>query len=502
MESLLSAYASHSDEDDEEPKKEEEEEEGNWCLPKNREGRLESAAKRLRVVEFSFFPLPATASQSLPKPKDFGWHSQELQIPHQQYPDPASAAAAGIAPGSRYVSKRERAAAIAQQQLGSAPTHTTAILPESSASHEPPGFQGILDMNLPIHIQKRLDKARDGVSSRNHLPKEVIVRLRGHDKGVNCVRWSPTHGSLLASAGMDHVACIWKLWTEGMEQPACKVSCHTAAVKDVQWSSQGTCLLTCGFDKTSRLTDVETNCEKQIFEENQVVNTIQFHPFETDLFLSGGSKGALRLWDIRSGKVVREYFKSLGQIMDVDFSKDGKRFASTSDIAKRNASDKTIVIWDYYNQMLLCSIVKCHDTFQQSYIVNRLVVLTTEEVYMEPYTCPSVRFHPYEDCFIAQSNAGYIAAFSARPPFKLNKHKRFEGHQVSGFRVQCSFSPDGEYVVTGSADGCLFFYSYRSSKCLKTMKMHENVCTDVAYHPVLSSVVASCSWDGSVCVYD
>ncbi|KAJ7523738.1 hypothetical protein O6H91_18G061000 [Diphasiastrum complanatum] len=447
MESLLSAYASHSDEDDEEPKKEEEEEEGNWCLPKNREGRLESAAKRLRVVEFSFFPLPATASQSLPKPKDFGWHSQELQIPHQQYPDPASAAAAGIAPGSRYVSKRERAAAIAQQQLGSAPTHTTAILPESSASHEPPG-------------------------------------------------------SLLASAGMDHVACIWKLWTEGMEQPACKVSCHTAAVKDVQWSSQGTCLLTCGFDKTSRLTDVETNCEKQIFEENQVVNTIQFHPFETDLFLSGGSKGALRLWDIRSGKVVREYFKSLGQIMDVDFSKDGKRFASTSDIAKRNASDKTIVIWDYYNQMLLCSIVKCHDTFQQSYIVNRLVVLTTEEVYMEPYTCPSVRFHPYEDCFIAQSNAGYIAAFSARPPFKLNKHKRFEGHQVSGFRVQCSFSPDGEYVVTGSADGCLFFYSYRSSKCLKTMKMHENVCTDVAYHPVLSSVVASCSWDGSVCVYD
>ncbi|KAJ7523739.1 hypothetical protein O6H91_18G061000 [Diphasiastrum complanatum] len=424
MESLLSAYASHSDEDDEEPKKEEEEEEGNWCLPKNREGRLESAAKRLRVVEFSFFPLPATASQSLPKPKDFGWHSQELQIPHQQYPDPASAAAAGIAPGSRYVSKRERAAAIAQQQLGSAPTHTTAILPESSASHEPPG-------------------------------------------------------SLLASAGMDHVACIWKLWTEGMEQPACKVSCHTAAVKDVQWSSQGTCLLTCGFDKTSRLTDVETNCEKQIFEENQVVNTIQFHPFETDLFLSGGSKGALRLWDIRSGKVVREYFKSLGQIMDVDFSKDGKRFASTSDIAKRNASDKTIVIWDYYNQVTL-----------------------SNQVYMEPYTCPSVRFHPYEDCFIAQSNAGYIAAFSARPPFKLNKHKRFEGHQVSGFRVQCSFSPDGEYVVTGSADGCLFFYSYRSSKCLKTMKMHENVCTDVAYHPVLSSVVASCSWDGSVCVYD
>jgi WD40 repeat protein len=121
---------------------------------------------------------------------------------------------------------------------------------------------------------------------------------------------------------------------------------------------------------------------------------------------------------------------------------------------------------------------------------------------LEAYTCPSVRFHPFEQCFIAQSNANYIAIFSGRSPFKLNKYKRFEGHQVAGFRIQCNFSPDGESLVTGSADGYVYFYNYHSSKLLKKLKAHEGVCSDAVYHPFLPSVVATCGWDGIVSIFE
>lgn len=124
------------------------------------------------------------------------------------------------------------------------------------------------------------------------------------------------------------------------------------------------------------------------------------------------------------------------------------------------------------------------------------------QVYQEAYTCPSVRFHPAEHCFIAQSNADYIAVFSGRAPFKMNKVKRFQGHQVSGYRIQCNFSPDGESVVTGSADGYVYFYNYRSAQLIKKYASHEGVCSDAVYHPFLPSVVATCGWDCTVSIFE
>jgi WD40 repeat protein len=96
---------------------------------------------------------------------------------------------------------------------------------------------------------------------------------------------------------------------------------------------------------------------KQVFLENQFVNVLRFHPLQQQLFLAGGSKGTIKLWDLRTGKSVCEYSKALGQVMDLDFSPDGKRFVSTSDIAKCNASDKALVVWNFETQIALSNQV-------------------------------------------------------------------------------------------------------------------------------------------------
>ena len=58
----------------------------------------------------------------------------------------------------------------------------------------------------------------------------------------------------------------------------------------------------------------------------------------------------------------------------------------------------------------------------------------------EAFTCTCLKVHPTESHFIAQSNGDYIALFSTRKPYKLNKFKGYEGHKVmtpiiSGFNV-------------------------------------------------------------------
>lgn len=128
---------------------------------------------------------------------------------------------------------------------------------------------------------------------------------------------------------------------------------HNAAVKDVKWSEQGLFVLSCGYDCASRLIDVEQGRETQVFQEDQVVGVVKFHPHNFNLFVSGGSKGLLKLWDIRMGKVVHEYRRSLGPILDAEFSVDGKQLISSSDESRSNISENSIIVWDVFRQVPL-----------------------------------------------------------------------------------------------------------------------------------------------------
>ncbi len=121
---------------------------------------------------------------------------------------------------------------------------------------------------------------------------------------------------------------------------------------------------------------------------------------------------------------------------------------------------------------------------------------------MEAYTCPCARCHPFDPFFVAQSNGNYIANFSSNPPFKLDKYKRYENHGVSGFPIKCNFSLNGEKLASGSSDGSIYFYDYRSSKLAGKLKAYEEPCVDVAFHPIMPNVIASCSWNGDVSVFE
>ncbi|KAL6202267.1 hypothetical protein ACLB2K_025975 [Fragaria x ananassa] len=124
------------------------------------------------------------------------------------------------------------------------------------------------------------------------------------------------------------------------------------------------------------------------------------------------------------------------------------------------------------------------------------------QVYVEAFTCPCVRFHPFEQSFVAQSNGNYIAIFSASPPFKMNKYKRYESHGVSGFPIKCVFSVNGEKLLSGSSDGSIYFYDYGTSEVIKKIKAFEQASIDIAVHPIIPNVIAACSWNGEVSVFE
>ncbi|KZV14711.1 WD repeat-containing protein 25-like [Dorcoceras hygrometricum] len=242
-----------------------------------------------------------------------------------------------------YVSKRQRAALSSDPKLPDTNPVSRSLSPV---------IGNLSDSVLPHDILTTLRRhVKDRVGS-TRTPQSISVALNGHAKSVNAVQWSRTQAHLLASAGMDHTVCIWNVWSRDQKR-ARILNCHHAAVKDVKWSDDGLSVLSCGYDCTSRLVDVENGIELQIFKEDQFVEVVKFLPSNFNLFISGGSKGQLKLWDIRAGKVVHNYVRSLGPILDIEFTVDSKQVITSSDVSKSNLSENAIIVWDVSREVPL-----------------------------------------------------------------------------------------------------------------------------------------------------
>eukprot|EP01101_Sappina_pedata_P011802 TRINITY_DN7992_c0_g1_i1.p1 TRINITY_DN7992_c0_g1~~TRINITY_DN7992_c0_g1_i1.p1 ORF type:complete len:581 (+),score=197.62 TRINITY_DN7992_c0_g1_i1:204-1745(+) len=303
-----------------------------------------------------------------------------------------------------------------------------------------------------------------------YLPKKRIHTWAGHTKGVSAIRFFPTTGHLLLSAGLDNQIKIWDVNND--RRCLRTFSGHSKAVRDICFSNDGRRFLSSGYDRFTRLWDTETGECIGTYSNGKLPYCVKMYPVDQNDFLVGCSDKKIIQWDIRSGNITQEYDQHLGAVNTVTFLDDNRRFVSSSD-------DKSLRVWEYGIPVVIKYISEPH-----------------------MHSMPAVTLHPNGKYFLAQSLDNQILCYSARDRFKLNKKKRFAGHMIAGYACQISFSPDGKYVTSGDSEGRMWFWDWKSSKVFKTMKCHNAVSIGCEWHPIDASRVATCGWDGAIHYWD
>lgn len=121
--------------------------------------------------------------------------------------------------------------------------------------------------------------------------------------------------------------------------------------------------------------------------------------------------------------------------------------------------------------------------------------------------------HPINSTFYAQTHGNYIAEFSSKPPFKMNKFKRFESidHICNGYSIGCDINRHGTLLASGSWSGYSLIYSLQTSKLvLKLESFNKSLvkepCMDVKFNKFEVAngkcLLGVSSWNGSIKIYE
>ncbi|KAJ3362292.1 hypothetical protein GGF31_001777 [Allomyces arbusculus] len=304
------------------------------------------------------------------------------------------------------------------------------------------------------------------------LPKRCLFTYRGHTKGVNAIRVLPKTGHLFLSASMDGKVKLWDVYND--RRVLRTFLGHNKGVRDIAFNNDGTQFLSASYDRYLKLWDTETGKCLGAFTTGKVPQCVTFNPDpdKQHIFLTGQQDKKIYQFDVRSGEIVQEYDQHLGPVNTITFVDDNRRFVTTSD-------DKSLRAWEFDIPVVIKYIAEPH-----------------------MHSMPAVSLSPNKKWLACQSLDNQIMLYAVTDKFRLNRKKCFRGHLVAGYACELGFSPDSRFLMSGDSTGSMFYWDFKTCKLLKKHKAHDQVVMGCEWLPHETSKVLTCSWDGTIKLWD
>jgi len=287
------------------------------------------------------------------------------------------------------------------------------------------------------------------------------------------------------------------------------VCAQTSFLHGLRFSADGSLLATAGGDGHAKIVDVASGTTVHVFEGHRGhVYAVAFDPLRPHL-ISAGFDSTVRIWDWKSGAGLQVLVGHMGQVLSVDVSPLGTQIASAS-------SDGTIRLWNAAtgaaeavlrgHTMSVTSVRFSADGTQLLSCATdgtvRLWNVRSGQVIRSlpaDHSCG----HAYAAVFSPTTSAIAVTENTTANTCTIWDAKADVPTSVlSGHRgpiTSACYLPNGNTIVTASADRTIRLWDVNSGRCMATLADHHGYVSGVAVSPN-GKVLASCDLSGMMII--
>ncbi len=304
----------------------------------------------------------------------------------------------------------------------------------------------------------------------------LVRTMGGTDAAVAAVAFAPD-GNSFATSGHDHSVRLWDAHTGNLVRT---FSGHDFYVNALAFAPDGDTLASGSWDGTARVWNTHTGAllhalsAREDKDEAHLywVNAVAFAPDGKTLATASrddsgprtretSDRGVIKLWDAKSGALLRTLQEPYGWAEAVAFSPDGKTLVSES-------SNKAIRVWDAASGRLLRSMWEENNWLAPPDTTGGSMISSYGEGMA----------HSWDHKLLALAEGGAIVITDK----KTNKPVLTLQAQTAGVSVLV-FTPDNKMLAGGAADGTIRFWNVATGAVARTFKETTDPIEAVAFSP-------------------